>query len=75
MFYTQSYKHGWIQASHYPGCPPVYAARASYRCLGDYPSEFAAKLAITRDAKRVAARRAQEAADHHASVQSIVGGK
>lgn len=66
MFCTITYRHGWIQESHYPGCRPVYAARSPGRCLGDYTSAQAAKLAITRDAKVRAAEIARAATEHHA---------
>lgn len=75
MFYTMNYRHGWIHASHYPGCAESFHAQAPcYRSLGHFKSMHAAKLAITRDAKLVAAERAKHAAEHHAHIQAIVRG-
>lgn len=75
MFLTINYRHGWIHCSAFPGCAESFSAQAPhYRVLGEFKSLHAAKLAITRDAKRVAAERAEAAREHHASIQRIVTG-
>ena len=71
MFLTSSYKHGWIQYSCFHGVE-TFQARACYETIGNYKTERAAKLAITKHGKAIKAQRAKDQATHHALIQKML---